>query len=99
MDIVHQETGEWQQYTIDDQDTTLGHLLRHHLLPFAHFTSCNMRHPLEIKKLQIYLQATPTSGKPEADRLLQQACKDTLIELRQFREALDAAAAAAEAHD
>ena len=92
MEVRHDtmRDGAWQRYTVKNQSTTLGHLVRHHLM-LAHYASCAMRHPLEINELQICLQATPTSGRPEADRLLMQACQDTLIELDQFEAALDVA--------
>ena len=91
MAITHDMHGRWQRYTVEDEDTTVGHLVRHHLLPLAHYASCAMRHPLEERRLQISLQATPASGRPEADRLLQQACQDAIIELDQFQASLAAA--------
>ena len=86
MQVEHDtmQGGRWQRYSVSDEDTTVGHLARHHLLPLAHYASCAMRHPLETRQLQICLQATPTSGREEADRLLQQACRDAVIELDQF---------------
>ena len=90
MQIEHDtmHAGQWQRYTITDEDTTVGNLARHHLLPLAHYASCAMRHPLETRQLQICLQATPTSGRGEADRLLHQACHDAIIELDQFENSL-----------
>ena len=85
-DTVHH--GKWQRYTIPGEDTTVGNLVRHHLLPFAHFVSCNMRHPLELQELQLCIEATPPSGKAETDRVLQQACDDAIIELTQLQDAL-----------
>ena len=81
----------WPRYTLPGEDTTLGHLVRHHLLPFADHVSCTMEHPLELGRLQISVQATPESGREEADRLLVQACRDAHIELTQFASALAAA--------
>ena len=93
MNVRHDtmRKGEWQRYTIKDESTTLGHLVRRHLMMLAHYTSCAMRHPLETNELQICVQATPTSGRKAADRLLRQACQDTVIELDQFEAALDEA--------
>ena len=83
----------WQRYTLPREDTTLGHLVRHHLLPFAHHVSCTMEHPLELGHLQMSVQATPESGQIEADRLMVQACRDAHIELTQFAGALASARA------
>ena len=101
MEVEHDTMhgGRWQRYTIRDEDTTVGHLVRHHLLPLAHYASCATRHPLEERRLQICLQATPTSGRKEADKLLQQACRDAMIELDQFQTSLDLRATAAPAQE
>ena len=94
MQVKHDtmRNGAWQRYTIKNETTTLGNLVRSHL-QMAHYASCAMRHPLERNELQICLQATPASGTAEASRLLQQACQDTQIELNQFEAALDKAEA------